>query len=428
MNAPDRAASTPVLWLYAVLTGLLAVAVTSGFRALIGGVEWLSTGHTGSLVEAARLLPPWKRALIGTVGGVLAGLVLAWGQRWAARDTEGGRFTDYLAAARAGAVDQNDRSTGVRSVSALLSVGSGASIGREGPMIQLSAWLASRLARAVALSAEQRKVILICGIACGIGSVYHAPVAGLVFVLELALGFLSAPMVAPVLMAAATAGIVNHTLIDPAPLYAMPAVQLESSNLGMALAVGLVCGGLGWLMLAWVDGLRAAFKRIDALPLRLGLGGLLAGSLSAFVPEVWGNGFSTISHLLNGQILWPWVLAILAAKFAATLFNTGSGAVGGMFTPTLFVGATTGFSLAHLAGLWLPADWVGNPLTLAVIGMSAMLSAVTHAPLMAIVMVLEMTNQFQLTVPVMLACGVAHAISTQFGAKPMYGNPIEARH
>ena len=295
-------------------------------------------------------------------------------------------------------------------------------------MIQLSAWLASRLARALALPAEQRKVILICGIACGIGSVYHAPVAGLVFVLELALGFLSAPMVAPVLMAAATAGIVNHTLIDPAPLYAMPAVPLESSNLGMALAVGLVCGGLGWLMLAWVDGLRAAFKRIDALPLRLGLGGLLAGSLSAFVPEVWGNGFSTISHLLNGQILWPWVLAILAAKFAATLFNTGSGAVGGMFTPTLFVGATTGFSLAHLAGLWLPADWVGNPLTLAVIGMSAMLSAVTHAPLMAIVMVLEMTNQFQLTVPVMLACGVAHAISTQFGAKPMYGNPIEARH
>ncbi|MBS0498705.1 MAG: chloride channel protein [Burkholderiaceae bacterium] len=424
----DRAVRTPVLWLYAVLTGLLAVAVTSGFRALIGAVEWLSTGHTGSLVEAARLLPPWQRALIGTVGGALAGLVLAYGNRWAARDAQGGRYTDYLAAARAGAVDLNDRSTWVRSVSALLSVGSGASIGREGPMIQLSAWLASRLARAVALSPEQRQVLLICGIACGIGSVYHAPIAGVVFVLELALGFLSAPMVAPVLMAAATAGIVNHTLIDPAPLYAMPAVPLESSNLGLALAAGLVCGGMGWLMLDWVDRLRGAFKRIDSLALRLGLGGLLAGSLSAFVPEVWGNGFSTISHLLNGQILWPWVLVILAAKFAATLFNTGSGAVGGMFTPTLFVGATTGFSLAQIAGHWLPPEAVGDPLTLAVIGMSAMLSAVTHAPLMAIVMVLEMTNQFQLTVPVMLACGVAHAISTQFGTQPMYGNPIEARH
>jgi CIC family chloride channel protein len=164
----------------------------------------------------------------------------------------------------------NDRSTWVRSVSALLSVGSGASIGREGPMIQLSAWLASRLARAVALSPEQRQVLLVCGIACGIGSVYHAPIAGVVFVLELALGFLSAPMVAPVLMAAATAGIVNHTLIDPAPLYAMPAVPLESSNLGLALAAGLVCGGMGWLMLDWVDRLRGAFKRIDSLALRLG--------------------------------------------------------------------------------------------------------------------------------------------------------------
>lgn len=423
-----RTARPPVLWLFALVTGLLAAGATAGFRALIGGVEWLATGHTGSLVEAARLLPPWHRALVGTVGGVLAGLALAWGNRWAARGPQGAAHVDYIEAARAGVTDLNDRTTWVRSVSALLSVGSGASIGREGPMIQLAAWLASRLAHFAPLSAQQRDVILICGIASGIGSAYHAPVAGVVFVLELALGFMSAPMVAPVLIAAATAGVLNYGLVDPVPLYAMPPVRLVPASLGIALVVGLVCGGLGWAMLALVDRFRAAFGHIESLPLRLGAGGLLAGTLSAFVPEVWGNGYSTISHLLQGQILWPWVAVILVTKFAATLLNTGSGAIGGMFTPTLFVGATTGFSLAELASLWLPASWVGDPRTLAVIGMSAMLSAVTHAPLMAIVMVLEMTNQFHLTVPVILACGVAHAISTQFGARPMYGNPIEAQH
>jgi CIC family chloride channel protein len=97
-----------------------------------------------------------------------------------------------------------------------------------------------------------------------------------------------------------------------------------------------------------------------------------------------------------------------------------------VFTPSLFVGAAAGSVFAQAAVLLLPLAWVGDPRVLAVIGMAAVLAAVTHAPLMAIVMVLEMTHQFQLTVPAMLACGVAYAISTQFGGRPLYGNPIEA--
>lgn len=115
----------------------------------------------------------------------------------------------------------------------------------------------------------------------------------------------------------------------------------------------------------------------------------------------------------------------LGAVFTGLLAAAASGAVGGVFTPTLFVGATGGYVLAHVAASWLGAALVGDPRVMAVIGMAAVLAAVTHAPLMAIVMVLEITNQFQLTVPVMLACGVAYAVSTRFGAHPLYGNPIE---
>lgn len=425
---PAAAASTPVLWFFAILAGALAAGAVIGFRALISGMEWLTTGHVGSLVEAARSLPPWHRALVGSVGGLLAGLVLYGGQRWAERGPDGAVNLDYIEAARAGRIDLNNRTTLVRSVSSLVSVSTGASIGREGPMVQLGAWLAARLAHVAPLSAGQRSVLLVCGIAAGIGSAYHAPVAGVVFVLELALGFMAVQTVAPVLISSATAAVLMYGLVDPAPLYVMPTVSLVPTSLGMALLAGLVCGGIGWAMLALVERGRAAFGRIHSLPLRLGAGGVLVGLLSAFVPEVWGNGYSTISHLLQGQSPWTWVLLILLTKFVATLLSTGSGAVGGMFTPTLFVGATSGYLIAQTMSFWLPLAWVGDPRTLAVIGMAAMLTAVTHAPLMAIVMVLEMTNQFQLTVPVMLACGVAHALSTQFGAKPMYGNPIEARN
>ena len=244
--------------------------------------------------------------------------------------------------------------------------------------------------------------------------------------LELALGFFARHAVAPVLIASGTASSLIYLMVDPKPLYAVPAVTMQPSSLGFTLLAAIVFGGLGWTLLLLLEKSREGFARVSSLPLRLGLGGLLVGALSAFVPETWGNGYSVVSEVLQGGHVWQWIAIVLLTKVLATALSSGSGAIGGVFTPSLFVGATAGSVFAQLASLWLPAAWVGDPRVLAIIGMATVLTAVTHAPLMAIVMVLEMTNQFQLTVPVMLACAVAYAISTQFGARPLYGNPIEA--
>lgn len=414
------------LWLWAALTGGLAAAATTGFRGLIREVEWLATGHVGGLVEAARSLAPWQRVVVCGAGGLLAGLVLDAGRRWARRGPAGDEHLDYIDAVRHGRVDLNDRMTIVRSASALLSVGTGASIGREGPMVQASAWLAATLARWLPLRPQERTTLLVCGIAAGIGSAYHAPVAGVVFVLELALGSFVPHAIAPVLISAATASSLIYWLVEPQPLYAMAAVPQVPTSLGMALVAGLLCGGLGLALLVLLERARAAFGRIGSPTWRIALGGLVVGLLSAGVPEVWGNGYSVVSDVLRGDSAWHWLALVLVVKVAATAVSSGSGAIGGVFTPSLFVGATAGSVFAQAAVLYLPSAWVGDPRVLAVIGMAAVLAAVTHAPLMAIVMVLEMTNQFQLTVPAMLACGVAYAISTQLGGRPLYGNPIEA--
>ncbi|MDD5325702.1 MAG: chloride channel protein, partial [Polaromonas sp.] len=173
-------ARTAQLWLWAAAAGAVAAGATIGFRWLIEQVERLATGHAGGLVDAARSLAPWHRWAVGAVGGLLAGLVLELGLRWAARGPAGEFHVDYIDAARQGQVVLNDRTTLARSASALLSVGTGASIGREGPMVQMAAWLASWIARFSPLPVEQRNAILVCGIAAGIGSVYHAPIAGVV--------------------------------------------------------------------------------------------------------------------------------------------------------------------------------------------------------------------------------------------------------
>ena len=425
VTADKPAPSNTRIWLAAALVGCVSAAAIIGFRALINLVELGFTGHGGSLVAAARSLSPWHRAATCAIGGLIAGLVLECGLRWAARGPQGAEHIDSMDAAREGGFELNDRTTLVRSASSLLSVGSGASIGREGPMVQLTAWLASRIAGLVRLPAAECNAILVCGIAAGIGAAYHAPGAGVVFALELALGYFARHAIAPVLIAASTACALIYWLVEPHPLYVMPTVTATPTSVVLALVLGPVCGGLGWSLLRLLELSRRGFARIRALPLRLAIGGVLVGAISAVLPEVWGNGYSVVSEVLQGRLAWEFVLLLLAAKLLATAISSGSGAIGGVFTPTLFVGATSGYVLAHAGAQWFGPEFAGQAGLTAIVGMGAVLASVTHAPMMAIVMVLEMTGQYQLAVPVMMACGLAFAVSTHFGTRPLYGNPIE---
>lgn len=409
------------LWLAALIVGLLTAGALIVYHAAIHAIQWLLTQHTGSLVEDARALPLWARALVPATGGAVAGLILDVGRGW----TGGKPHIDYIDAAREGTTALNDRTTAVRTLSSLFSIASGASIGREGPMVQISAWLASWLARLFPVPAAERNAILICGITSGIAAVYHAPIAGVVFALELALGFFSRHAIAPLILAAVTTSALIFWTVEPSPLYILPVVPrmpVTGQGLAAALCVGAVSGLLGLFQLEMIEWARAAFGRIGRRALRLGLGGLAVGVLSMVAPEVWGNGYTAVSNVLAGGLSWKWVAIVLCAKLLATVASTGSGAIGGIFTPTLFVGATSGYLFGvALGGVHMGGDQV----VMAVIGMAAVLAAVTRAPLMSIVMVLEMTGQFQLTLHVMLACGVAYAISTRFRIKALYGNPIE---
>ncbi|MBS1138306.1 MAG: Cl-channel voltage-gated family protein [Proteobacteria bacterium] len=422
MQEPKRAARLLMLWSAAVAAGVIGALAIYGFRLLIEAAEWLFTRQFGGLVHAAQALAPWQRVLVPAAGGVLAGAVLQAGARW----TGAAPHVDYIDAARLGDARLNDRTTATRTLSALLSVGSGSSIGREGPMVQLSAWLASLIARALPLDEAERAAVLVCGIAAGIASAYHAPVAGVVFILELALGFLARPLAAPVLVAAVAGSALVHHLVGAERLFPMPPVDLPGHALWFALATGVGFGLIGLGLLKLLDLARRGFHRIGPLWLRLGLGGLIVGLVSAAVPQVWGNGYSVMSELLARGDLWRLVALVLAAKLLATAASAGSGAIGGVFTPTLFVGAAGGYLAGELVAMVLGAG-MADPRAFAVVGMAAVLAAVTRAPLMSIVMVLEMTGQYHLNLSIMLASAVAYGISTRFDVTPLYGNPIEGR-
>ena len=419
---------TQVTLFWAGLIGFLGGAASVGFRKLTDGMLWLFTHQTGGQVEAFRLLGPWERIVIPAAGGLLAGLTLLFGARLQRRKSS----TDYMEAIVVGTGEISARSSFVKCASAAFTISSGGSIGREGPLVQLAAVIASLVGKWMKMSTARRRLLVACGAAGGIASAYNAPIGGALFVAEIVLGTLAMESFGPLVFSSVIATLTVRQLLGADPLYeiSMPVVHLNTNwEIIPHLLLGITAGLLGpWFL----RGLRASERLFAATGLpqwaRLTLGGLIVGVLATRYPEVCGNGYSVVDTLLHlhGTWLWQTVLAILAFKLAATAATFGSGAVGGVFTPTLFVGA----SLGYLFGELVQVIWPGTPPVLSVftlVGMGAFLSATTHAPIMAIIMLFEMTLDYGIILPLMLACVVAHYVSTALEPASIYSESLKRK-
>jgi len=392
---------------FAALIGCVGALFTIGFRETILGVEWLVFGRNDSLVRIAQSLTWWQRLLSPAIGGVIAGLLLYWAQRMAREQREG----DYMEAIALGNGDIPVRHSVLRALSSLATVASGGAIGREGPMVQLASLAGSLVGRWWALPVPRRRLYVACGAAAGIATAYNAPIAGALFIAEIVLHSLAMASLAPLIVAAVAANLVVRELAGYAPVYQMPPIVLDHDiSIAILGAVGLAAGAIAPLYLSLLDRVHALFKRWKGpLWLKLGCGGLMVGAISIVSPGVWGNGYSVVNSILQGTWLWPALIAILLWKLLAVSATTGSGAVGGIFTPTLFVGAVLG-ALLGLATQALWPEVVPVP-AMVVAGMGAFLAACTHAPLMSILMMFEMTQNYSLVVPLMAACVAGYSVS-----------------
>ena len=327
--------------LIACLIGFLGALISIAFRDAMHALEWVLTGSSGSFVLAAEGLPPWQRLVIPCAGGVLAGAVLAMAPRF----LHGRAASDYMEAISTGDGKIPFRTTFLRCVSSLFSIGSGASIGREGSMIQLSALGASGFGRLLPrLTEPDLRLCVACGAAAGFAAVYNAPLAGSLFVSEIILGSLAMAQLGPILLSAAVSAITMHHFLGAAPAYTLRDFRLNSFwELSLFILLGLAAGLLAPVFTKGLNASRALFTRLQwPLPFSLGMGGAIAGAISIGCPEVWGNGYSVTNQILGDAWLPRSLLLILICKLVATAAVTGSGAVGGVFTPSLFVGAALG--------------------------------------------------------------------------------------
>jgi CIC family chloride channel protein len=407
-------------FILSVTVGVIGALATALFRVAIEIIDARlgRSAATTDLVDIARGFPWYLRLMIPAIGGTIAGLLLVIARRYRRPD----RDEDYMDAVTVGTGNIGVVQTLLRILSSLSAIASGSSIGREGPMVQLAALCASIAGKVLRMSGANARLLVACGAASGITAAYNAPVAGALFVSELVLGSIAMDRFGPILIAAVASNMTMRALGDYHPTYAMPNYPITSpAELVLFAALGVVCGVAAPTFLWAVHAGKSSFSRLRfALPCRLALGGAIVGGLSLVFPEVWGNGYSVVGSILHQPLPWQALLLVLAAKVAATVASAGSGAVGGVFTPTLFIGAVVGCLFGECI-IHLPVGLSAEPIAYAIAGMGAILAAATQAPLMSIMMLFEMTANYQSVLPLIVSGVVAYAVSHAIGGPVMYG-------
>ncbi len=318
-------------------------------------------------------------------------------------------------------------------VAGVLSIGGGCSLGREGPSVQLAGGLGSQLAGLAGESKQKRRNGAAAGAAAGLAAAFNTPLAAMTFVLEEIVGDLNSRFLGSVLLASVIGAFVVHGILGKQPAFELGSVQ--DSNWGVYVLIPAVAA-LSSLVGIWFQRsalkLRARRKGLQHFPLwiRPAIGGFLTWVIGCAVFHYTGRlgvfslGYEDLSDGLTGVLDWRVAGVLMVAKLAATVLCYGLGGCGGIFSPTLFFGGTCGLFLSGLAGLWMPLN-TADHIVLGVVGMSCCLGAVVRAPVTSVLIVFEMTHEFELVPALMLGTLVSQAISRRLSRHNFYEALLE---
>jgi chloride channel protein, CIC family len=370
----------------------------------------------------SRLYPPasaaWRRVLIPIAGALVTGFFLA----------------RYFPNARGSGIPQSKTalflSDGFISLRTVLgkfsmssiSLASGIALGREGPSVQVGAGIASVLGRRLGLSPSSVKALVPVGASAALAAAFNTPIAAVLFSLEEVMGDMNAPVLGSIVLGSATSWMVLHLLLGDEPLFHVPAYQLVSPIELLWYAVLGLVGGL--VSVAFVKALlwqRKYFQRMpkSTLPFQPAAGGIVVGLLGWFFPLVLGVGYNYVGEALNGQLMAGTMALLVLLKLVATSTGYASGNAGGIFGPSLFIGAMTGGAVGSVAHMLMPhhTATVG---AYALVGMGTAFAGIVRVPLTSVIMIFETTRDYAIIVPLMISNLVAYFISSQLQEEPIY--------
>jgi CIC family chloride channel protein len=303
-----------------------------------------------------------------------------------------------------------------------ISLGSGVALGREGPSVHIGAGIASFAGRRLGLSVERTKSLIPVGTAAAVAAAFNTPLAAVLFTLEEILGDLHARVVGTVVIGAITSWMILHLILGDEPLFHVPAYQLvHPLEFFIYALLGLIGGLVSTAFVKMLLWQRAVFLKAPERwkPFTPAVGGLVVGLLSLLAPGVLGVGYNLVSDALNGEMALKMMLLLLVLKLVATTTSYGSGNAGGIFGPALFIGAMLGGAVGQIAHTLLP-DHTGTAGAYALVGMGAAFAGIVRTPMTSVIMIFEVTRDYTIIVPLMIANMCSYLVSQRLQQLPIY--------
>ncbi len=408
----------------AIVIGILAAYGAILFRFTIGLSHRIFFSNDGYSVDLLLSLSPLKRVLLPTIGGLLVGIIV---HRFAP-EVKGSGIPEVMEAVAKKGGFIRLRVLITKAVAAALTIGSGGSAGREGPIVHIGSSIGSAVGRSLGLGAKHVRTFVACGAAAAIAATFNAPIAGALFAIEVILSDMSPVSMSGIVISSVIATVISRHHLGDFPAFNVPGYEFVSPlELVFYAALGLFAALIGWLFITLFTEASSKFDKINIHPiLKPAIGGFLVGLLALFVPHVFGVGYETINSALWGKSAAGLLLLIMVAKIFATVFTLGAGGSGGIFAPSLVIGACLGASWGFLVHGQFPT-LTANPGAYALVGMGAVVSAVTHAPITAILIIFELTNDYQIIPPLMLSCVLAVLVAGWLKRESIYTAKLVAR-
>ncbi len=416
----------------------IGVGILAGYAALLirFGIEWVSRIWTGEASWSTALHElHWSTFILAPS---IAGFIVGWiNNRWLPV-TEERVIPGVIEALAERGGKISFRKTSGEFVANILSVGSGASMGREAPTVALGASLSSLLGQWLGLNEKQMRTIIGCGVAGGIAASFNAPIAGVLFALEVILADYAIATFTPIVMSAVIATVITRSELGNFPMFTIPEFRLVSSwEIPAYIGLGLFCGLLATVIVKGVPAARHRYEKHIAIPeLRPAVAGLLLGLVAIMIPEIMSIGYGTVDSILLQNVIpnllgssYPlavFLAVLLVMKMLTSIICSGGKFGGGMIGPSVFIGATAGALYGGIVHGMYPT-WTESYGAYALVACGAMVAATIQAPMSSILMIFELSGDYHIMVPLMTACVVAALTKRSFGSESILTEVLQEK-
>lgn len=395
--SPDE---TAIMVMVAVVVGLVGGFGAILFRWLVDFFQGWVVGHGEETVAILSSVPWWKKLLLPVAGGLLVGPLVHFG----AREAKGHGVPEVLGALvfKKGVI--RPVVAAVKIVASAMTIAFGGSVGREGPIVQIGAAMGSTLGQWLRFSPQRLRTLIGCGAAAGIAATFNAPIAGAFFALEILLRDFAIRTFSPIIVASVVATAVSREFLGDTPAFPVPGFVINGYHeLPFFLLMGLLVGLVAVVYVRTLYASEEAFEKLPVPPwIKPAIGGLFLGLLLIKFPQVYGVGYDSMVDVLDGHMAWRLMALLVVVKLLAVNLTLGSGFSGGIFAPALFLGGMLGGAFGAVLHLVFPES-TGAVGAFAMVGMASMVGAATGGPLTAILILFEMTGEYHVILPLMLA-------------------------